>query len=144
MRFKQASLVVSLALLSSQPAAANERSATDRAMDVEAEARQYDPWNDMDQCYTLNWSYDRAYDWVEAQSFHNGDYGDPWNGGHYLWYCQARPLEASEFRFPRYQAYMPERDIARDHALMRCERDADRCVTRCALAPRVCKPHFWP
>lgn len=144
MRFQQASLVVSLALLSIQPVLAREGFATERAQDVELEARQYDPWNDMDQCYALSWSDDRPDYGIEAQSFHHGDYGDPWNDGHFLWYCQARPVEAPEFSFPRYQAYMSERDIARDHALMRCERDADRCVTRCALAPRVCKPHFWP
>lgn len=126
MRLKEGFLVVLLAFLSSRPAAA-----------------QYDPVNDLDQCYQLDWSYDSPDFWDGTRSWNDG-FNDPWNNGFLLWYCQARPLEAAEFSFPRYQAYMSDRDFARDHALMRCERDAERCVTRCALAPRICRPHFWP
>jgi hypothetical protein len=144
MQFKQAILVLSLALSSTQPVAAYAGSETEDVQDFETQERQTDPWNDMSQCYALDWSYDSPDYAVERQTFPDGDYYDPWNGGQFLWYCQARPLEAAEFSFPSYQAYVRELDIARDHALLRCERDADRCVTRCALAPRACRPHFWP
>ena len=86
--------------------------------------------------------YGDGYDTGIVNGYGYGGYGNA-----YLWYCQARPHGAKTwdiFIRERFHSYKPNRLDARDQSLFRCERYTGRCEARCALAPRVCAPHFWP
>jgi hypothetical protein len=90
-------------------------------------------WADLSDCYSPDWGYDYP--------DRSRDHGH--HGGYYLWYCQAKPFDSAGFHFRSFHYYASDRGTARDHALLRCERHAPRCVSRCALLPRACRPHFW-
>jgi hypothetical protein len=95
-------------------------------------------WDAFDDCYRPDWIYDP----IEVYEDRNGFGGYYGHHTYHLWYCQARPLDGG-FIYPGFTFYDEHRGTAQDHALLRCERHKPRCVTRCALLPRVCKPHFW-
>lgn len=100
------------------------------------------------ECYALQWGYDDAWRSAggeaeatepSAEELRYMDY--------YTWYCQAKPARAPTWDVAgdsRFHSYKYNRLDARDQALFRCERYATRCVSRCALAPKECAPHFWP
>jgi hypothetical protein len=111
---------------------------TDEPTDGDDRNWGYSRWDDFDDCYSPDWAYDP----IEVYEYRDGYGGYYGHHSYYLWYCQARPLDGW-FNFPGFTFYDEYRGTARDHALLRCERHMPRCVTRCALLPRVCKPHFW-
>ena len=91
--------------------------------------------NEFDRCYALDWIYESS----STQQFMEQPRSN------LLWYCQAKPKSASGFVYRQYQSYQEEWLDAIDFSILRCERgESEACNYRCALAPRVCAPHFWP
>lgn len=92
--------------------------------------------NEFDRCYALSWIYES--DQTARSSFAMEERSS------LQWYCQAKPKSAPGFSFRTFQSYQDDWINAVDFSMMRCEREGEACTYRCALAPRVCAPHFWP
>lgn len=108
-------------------------------------------------CQRLSWSYDKPKARPQSSASSNKfsyfppyypyPYPYPYPVPHqdvYTWYCQARPEGDTKFEYTSYHSYDRNRLNARTFAISRCREDYDHCTARCALAPRICEPHFWP
>lgn len=98
-------------------------------------AKSYGSGGDMGKCYALNWMNRSLMDKIDA------DYYPEANS---IWNCQAKGKQEASYTDTNLSTWSEDWRSAVDRVLFRCERLYSECSIRCALAPKICYPHYWP